>query len=209
MTIDKHITTANEMLRVLFECRETTHNYLKSKKDDITSRLTQLRNDLLDVTEERSEAGAQGDLSENAEYHNATAKLLQLNKDIALLQDKLHAFDIYSAVMGVHKEMAPNAPAAIYVNNNEQIVCSDQAVLANVDPASELVGDRGKTVLLECDNGSSYAWTLAPNELADTDASLLSCDSPVGKRLIGQRAGFQFTIVIRGKTLLYTLKGVL
>lgn len=83
----------------------------------------------------------------------------------------------------------------------------DRAEVVQREAGDETVG-LGSMVSLRTDDGEEETWTLVGPEEADTLDGTISTESPVGRALIGCRAGESATVVTPGGTIVYTVVSV-
>ena len=210
--------------QALYDCHMRTHDYMLTVEMQAEQELQSLHSSRDSIMAERRAAAAQGDLSENSEYHDATKRLTKVNQDIALAMERATAVKHYNAYkdyrQGISLPSSDNTPRVVADNSSDSFYAygfpkEPEGVDAEQYArhiADGLMCEIGRTVYIEVQDGNlrtGYTWTICPPECADNEHELMSHKSPVGNSIIGAKAGHTFSLVIKGKNLVFTLKGVL
>jgi len=111
------------------------------------------------VTREVSEAAAQGDRSENAEYIYGKRRLREIDRRVRFLRKRL-----------------------------------DDLVVVEAPPAEDGRAYFGAWVRLEDEEREIVEYRLVGPDEFDVKAGRISVDSPVGRALLGRRAGDEVTV---------------
>lgn len=214
----------DRIAQALYDCHVRTHDYLLDSELKAEQELQTLQSNRDSIMAERRAAAAQGDLSENSEYHDATKRLTEVNKSIAIATTRMQAVKHYNTYRDYKQGVAlppPNiTPRSVMGKSPDDIYAYGFPIAPEgVDEvqhatriAKDLLCEIGRTVYIEVQDGdicTGYTWTICPPECADNEHELMSHKSPVGNSLIGYTTGYTFSLVIKGKNLVFTLKGVL
>lgn len=143
------------------KCRKEILEALTAQNEADVTTLAELSAKLAVAEQNKREAAAQGDRSENAEYQNAVEEVTKLTKSISELETKRAS---YTEFMGTLNALSSD------ITEHRIAV--------------------GSTVLVSCYKAGAdtpkdtAVWFIVPSELSDATKGLLSVESPVGAALL-------------------------
>lgn len=141
--------------------REEILAALMEQNEADVAKLAELSAKLAVAEQNKREAAAQGDRSENAEYQNAVEEVTNLTKSISELEVKRAS---YTEFMGTLNAFSLDISGhRITVGSTVLISCYDSGATIPKDTA---------------------VWFIVPSELSDATKGLLSVESPVGAALL-------------------------
>ena len=88
----------------------------------------------------------------------------------------------------------------------EQLLATAQVIDRNQVPTEAI--SLGSIVHLATSDGRTYRYTIVGSYEADPAAGLISNESPVGKALLGRKAGDQVLVATPGGVKAYTILGI-
>ena len=153
---------------------------LHDENEERKKKLISITNDIKMQQEIQKYAVKQGDLSENAEYKEATEALQELSVTKAYVEECISIYDNFDGI----KHVLATGKGTHYIDLKSVVTVSRK------------------------DTGETASYMIVPAGISNIEIGAISERCPVGQELLGKVSGSTIHINVKGKLLTYTVKEV-